>query len=111
METATVGKVVVSAKVENVVDLYAASKGQIPDDQVHRIEVADARVDTGATLLGMPKRLIDELAIPQIGTGRDSGMPVETTVGWIVTVAAGRIVRFDGYWNLDEALQIAGLER
>src|SRR5947207_2042122 len=81
METATVGKVVVSAKVENVVDLYAASKGQIPDDQVHRIEVADARVDTGATLLGMPKRLIDELAIPQIGTGRARTTAGLTTFG------------------------------
>jgi hypothetical protein len=45
METATVGKVLVSAKIENVIDLYAASQGQIPDDQVRRIEVSDAFVD------------------------------------------------------------------
>jgi hypothetical protein len=50
METATVGRVVVSAKIENVIDLYEASRGQIADDQVRRIEVADARVDTGAAL-------------------------------------------------------------
>jgi predicted aspartyl protease len=76
METTTVGKVIVSAKIENVVDLYEASRGQIADDQVRRIEVTDARVDTGATLLAMPKRLIEQLGIPQISTGR-----ARTTVG------------------------------
>ena len=70
METTTVGGVIVSAKIENVIDLYALSRGQIPDDQVHRIEVADALVDTGATLLGMTKQQIERLGIEQIGTGR-----------------------------------------
>ena len=50
MGTTTVGRVLVSAKIENVIDLYAASRGQIRDDQVHRVEVDDALVDTGATL-------------------------------------------------------------
>ena len=70
METATVGNVVVSAKIENVIDLYEASRGQIAPDQVRRLEVSDARVDTGATLLAMPKRLIDQLGLAQISTGR-----------------------------------------
>lgn len=70
METATVGRVIVSAKIENVIDLYAASKGQMPDDQVRRIEVADALVDTGASLLGMPRPMIERLGIPQISKGR-----------------------------------------
>jgi predicted aspartyl protease len=77
METATAGKILVSAKIENVVDLYAASKGQIPDEQVRRIEVSDAQVDTGASHLGMPKRLIEQLDIPQISTGL-----AKTTVGF-----------------------------
>jgi predicted aspartyl protease len=76
METPTVGKVIVSAKVENVFDLYEAGQGQRADDQVRRIDVADARVDTGATLLAMPKRLIEQLGITQIRTGR-----ARTTVG------------------------------
>src|ERR1700723_3094750 len=70
METATVGKVIVSAKIENVFDLYEATRGQLADDQVRRIEVADARVDTVATLLAMPRQLIERLGIAQIGTGR-----------------------------------------
>lgn len=76
METETVGKVIVSAKIENVIDLYEASRGQIANDQVRRVEVADAMVDTGATLLAMPKRMIEQLGITQIGTGR-----ARTTVG------------------------------
>ena len=77
METATVGRVVVSAKIENVIDLYALNRGQIRDDEVHRVEVADALVDTGVTLLGMPKPLIEQLGIEQIGTGR-----AKTTTGF-----------------------------
>lgn len=76
METETLGKVIVSAKIENVIDLYEASRGQIAHDQVRRVEVADAMVDTGATLLAMPKRMIEQLGIPQNGTGR-----ARTTVG------------------------------
>jgi hypothetical protein len=60
METVTVGRTLVSAKIENVIDLHALSQGQICDDKVHRVEVSDALVDTGATLLGLPKPLIDQ---------------------------------------------------
>jgi predicted aspartyl protease len=71
------GKVLVSAKIENIIDLYAASKGQIPDDQVRRIEVSDALVDTEASHLGMPKHLIDQLGITQTSSGR-----AKTTAGF-----------------------------
>ena len=61
---------VVSAKIENVIDLYALSKGQIQQHEVRGVEVSDAIVDTGATLVGMPKQLIDQLGIEQIRTSR-----------------------------------------
>ena len=76
METATVGRVIVSARIENVFDLYEASRGQLALDQVRHVDVSDARVDTGATLLAMPKRLIEQLGITQIRTGR-----ARTTMG------------------------------
>jgi predicted aspartyl protease len=76
METAAVGKVIVSARIENVFDLYETGRGQLAEDQVRRLEVTDALVDTGATLLAMPKRLIDQLGITQIRTGR-----ARTTMG------------------------------
>ena len=81
METATVGKVLVSATVENIIDLDAASRGQLPEDQVRRLEVSDARADTGATLLGMPKPLIEQLGIPRISTGRARTTAGPTTFG------------------------------
>ena len=76
METVTVGKVIVSSRIENVFDLYEASRGQLALDQVRHVDVSDARVDTGATLLAMPKRLIEQLGIAQIRTER-----ARTTMG------------------------------
>ena len=63
MEIETVGKVVVAAKVENLNDLYDASQGRIPLEQVRCVEVPDALVDTGATILSLPTRLIQQLGL------------------------------------------------
>jgi predicted aspartyl protease len=63
MGTDAMGRVTVAAKIENVGDLYMVQKGLLSADQVHRIEVPDALVDTGATTLSMPKTLIDQLAL------------------------------------------------
>jgi predicted aspartyl protease len=61
MGTDTMGRVMVAAKIENVAELYLAEKGILSADHVHRIEVSDALVDTGATTLSMPKSLIKQL--------------------------------------------------
>ena len=55
METTTVGKVLVAAKFENVQDLTRVKLGLLPADQVRSVEVADALVDTGATMLSLPQ--------------------------------------------------------
>jgi predicted aspartyl protease len=65
---AVLGKVLVSATIENVYDLYEADKGTIPADQVRKLEVADAFVDTGATYLAMPRTLIGQLGLRPFGT-------------------------------------------
>lgn len=57
------GKVVVPAKIENLEDLFNVDKGLISADQVRRIEVADALIDTGATGLLMPRRMIASLGL------------------------------------------------
>jgi predicted aspartyl protease len=67
METATVGKVIVSAKIENGFDIERVFHGEITPDQVRRIEVDDALVDTGASTISMPKRLIDQLGLRLLG--------------------------------------------
>jgi predicted aspartyl protease len=63
METATMGQVLVTATVENLDDLFAVRKGLLPEDQVRRVEVTDALVDTGATGLLLPRRLIVQLGL------------------------------------------------
>jgi hypothetical protein len=43
MEAATVGRVVVSALIENLFDLKAVEEGRISADQVRRIALVDDR--------------------------------------------------------------------
>lgn len=74
METPTMGKVVVTAKIENLEDLFNAEKGLLPDDQVRRIEIHDAVVDTGATTLLLPKRMIAALALKPLRTRHSRGL-------------------------------------
>jgi len=66
METETMGRVTVAAKIENLGDLFMASKGLLPADQVRSIEVNDAWVDTGATILSMPESMIQQLGLEPI---------------------------------------------
>jgi predicted aspartyl protease len=85
---AVMGKVLVSATIENVYDLYEAEKGTIPADQVRKLEVADALVDTGAAYLAMPWTLIDQLGLRQFGT-----RPARGTAG-MTSVEMFGLVRF-----------------
>jgi len=57
------GKVTVSARIENLQDAYEAEKGVLPAGDVRSVEVADALVDTGATMLSIPRRLIVQLGL------------------------------------------------
>jgi len=75
------GRVLTEALVESSEDLWAVKRGLLDPDQVRRVDVTDALVDTGATLLSMPTRLIRELGLSQRGTKR-----VTSSVG--VTEAA-----------------------
>jgi predicted aspartyl protease len=74
METPTIDKVLVTAKIENLGDLYNVKQGMLPDDQVRRIEVADAVIDTGATTLLLPKRMINALGLEPLRTRHSRGL-------------------------------------
>jgi predicted aspartyl protease len=63
MELSTMGKVQVTARIENLEDQYKVKLGLIGPDAVRRVEVTDALVDTGATILSMPGRLIRQLGL------------------------------------------------
>src|SRR6266545_344951 len=63
MGTATMGKVIVSAKMENLEDLYAVHQGLLTPDKVRTLDVNDALVDTGAIGLMIPTRLLPTLGL------------------------------------------------
>lgn len=68
MEHVLMGKVLVAAKIENLFDLFRLAGGAIRAEQIRHVEVADALVSTTATMLSMPKRLIEQLGLRQFRT-------------------------------------------
>jgi predicted aspartyl protease len=68
METSTVGRVLVKAKIENLDDLTLAANGVRTADQVRTLDVDDALVDTAATTLSLPKRMISTLGLKHFRT-------------------------------------------
>lgn len=80
MEIVTMGKVQVPAVIQNLEDLYKAESGTISADEVRRVEVPDALVDTGAVMLSMPKQLLARLGLKPFRkrTVRTVGGLVET---------------------------------
>ncbi len=84
METEAMGKVLVEAKVENVVDLYLARNGAIAESDVRRVEVASALVDTGATTLAMPAAMIRQLGLEPLRTRQ-----ARTTAGLVTLKVYG----------------------
>jgi predicted aspartyl protease len=65
MEIETMGRVLTEATIESLKDLWDAERGLKPGDQVRRVTVPDASVDTGATLLSLPTRLIHQLGLEE----------------------------------------------
>lgn len=63
MGNKTMGRVLTEATIENLKDLWNAEQGLLPPEKVRRITVSDALVDTGATLLSLPTRLIRQLGL------------------------------------------------
>src|SRR5260370_27216723 len=76
MEPGTMGKVLVAARIENLSDLFKVQEGSLSRDAVRTVDVTDALVDTGATLLHVPQRLIQQLHLSRVRTRR-----VRTTAG------------------------------
>src|SRR6266536_1631308 len=70
------GRVTVAAKIENLDDLKAVRRGHLRPEDVRTVEVDDAFVDTGASMLSMPKRLIEQLGHEFLKTGQ-----AKTTTG------------------------------
>ena len=82
MEIDTMGKVLVSAKIENLHDLFKAKDKTIAEGDVRLIQIDDALVDTEATGLSMPRRLIEQLGLEPLRTrqARTSAGPITVQI-------------------------------
>jgi predicted aspartyl protease len=82
MGTDTMGRVLTEATIENLHDLMNSRAGSLPPENVRRVTVPDALVDTGATLLSLPTRLIRQLGLNPVRTRKvaSSTGPAETTM-------------------------------
>jgi len=63
METETMGRVTTEAKIENLKDLWAVDQNLRPAKDARSVVVEDALVDTGATLLSLPSKMIRDLGL------------------------------------------------
>jgi predicted aspartyl protease len=70
MENGDMGRVLTEATIENSEDLWAVKRNLLPLEQVRRVVVTDALVDTGATLLSLPTRMIRQLGLDKTGSKR-----------------------------------------
>ncbi|HYV35097.1 MAG TPA: aspartyl protease family protein, partial [Gemmataceae bacterium] len=88
MEIATMGRVTTEAMVENLQDLWDVNRSMLAADQIRKVTISDALVDTGATTLSLPSRLIKDL-----GLRKTSSKQVTTSSGEIVEAALYDAVR------------------
>ena len=55
-------------KLANLADLIRAQDGTINPEEVRRVTVKDALVDTGASRLSLPKPIIEQLGLSPVGS-------------------------------------------
>ena len=60
------GRVVVPVVVENLRDALDAHEGKLPADQVRRVSIESALVDTGDSTLSLPTSLIERLGFTRL---------------------------------------------
>lgn len=105
------GRVVTEITVESVQDLLDADRGMIQREAVRRVVIADALVDTGATSLGLPHRVIELLGLKKIGDKRAttaSGTQTFSLYGPIQLTIQGRAMPIDAVEIPDEAPALVG---
>jgi predicted aspartyl protease len=98
MGITTVGKVLVTAKIENLNDLYEVSKGRLKAEEVRRLEVPDALVDTGAMFLSLPRRYVQQLGLERYRTRKaktSGGVADIDLYGMVLLLIQGRDCRVE----------------
>ena len=75
------GRIVAKIKVENLMDVLLAERGDLTYEQVRSIEI-DALVETRATLLCLPSQIIANLGLSFLGarTATTTNGPIERRI-------------------------------
>ena len=94
MEFNPMGRVLTEVTIENVKDLYSVELGIIRPDQVRKLSIGDALVDTGAKLLSIPTRLIQQLGLKRVTTKRVTANSGQTEAGMYEAVRLTIMGRF-----------------
>jgi predicted aspartyl protease len=98
MEIATMGKVKVAAAIENLNDLFQVDQGTRQPEEVRRLDVPDALVDTGATLLSLPQKYVQQLGLKRFGSraaNTSGGLLTFDLYGTVQLTVQGRQCRVD----------------
>ncbi len=93
------GRVTCQATIENAVDAALVRSGREPKGSIRQVTVNDALVDTGASTLGLPKKILMQLGFDQPTSSR----PARNTTGAYVVNLFGpvRLKIFDRDITLD----------
>jgi predicted aspartyl protease len=86
-------KVRVSARIENLHDLYLADRGQLLPENVRRLDVPDALVDTEGSTLSLPHRLVTQLGLKPLRTRQErtsAGLTTTQVYGTVRLTIQGR---------------------
>lgn len=98
MEMKEMGRVTTPLTIENLQDLWDVERGLLTADKVRRVTVADALVDTGATMLSLPARLISQLGLKAMYT---KNVIRSTGPGQANVFQSARLTIRDRYCHLD----------
>lgn len=93
MRNATMSKVLVSARLENVYDLHEVNLGNRAPDAVRRVVVEDALVYTDALTLSLPQRLVTQLGLKPLRSrvaGTSAGPTTLAVYGTVRLTVEGR---------------------
>ena len=63
MENGEMGRVLTEATIYNLGDLIEVERGKLAANDVRKVVVSEALVDTGATTLSMPRSLLDQIGL------------------------------------------------
>ena len=75
------GRVTTEVSISNLDDLYEARRGRMTSDQVRKVVVPDALVDTGASTLALTPSLIALLGLTKLSDKRINTAAGPTTTG------------------------------